>query len=273
MMIGTISIFLAEALILPTGFITAVFLARKLGPADYGLFALVSRLVIWTEWSSTAIFAHATIKFVGETENWKPVGRTVIRLHLLVGCGTGALVWLLSQPLSSIFNEPAMADYLKLFAIDIPIFSLASANVNLLVGMGHFKERSRISAGRLIARLVLIILFVEMGLSVRGAIMGCIGASVVELVISRVYIRPSLFSGPRISHTSVVGLCHAAFYVCNESANIQAGSVRSQSLGRKRGAGRLLWRGTEPFHPTFFNFGIPVTPFAFHFKRLVQQRR
>jgi len=36
MMTGTIRIFLAEALILPTGFITAVFLARSLGPVGYG---------------------------------------------------------------------------------------------------------------------------------------------------------------------------------------------------------------------------------------------
>jgi len=40
---GTIRIFLAEALILPTGFITAIYLARSLGPAGYGIFALVSR--------------------------------------------------------------------------------------------------------------------------------------------------------------------------------------------------------------------------------------
>ena len=65
-MTGTIRIFLAEALILPTGFITAVFLARKLGPIDYGLFALASLLVLWIEWGSTALFAHTTIKFIGE---------------------------------------------------------------------------------------------------------------------------------------------------------------------------------------------------------------
>ena len=32
---GTIAIFIAEALILPTGFITAVFLARHLGPGAH----------------------------------------------------------------------------------------------------------------------------------------------------------------------------------------------------------------------------------------------
>lgn len=193
MLKGTISIFLAEALILPTGFITAVFLARRLGPTNYGLFALVSMLVIWIEWGSTAIFTNTTIKFVGEASDWEPIGTTVVRLHLIVGCGIAALLWFFSSPLSRVFNEPAMAQYLRLFAIDIPIFGLACANSSILVGRARFKERARISAGRRIARLVLIILFVEMGLSVTGAIMGMIGASVVELAFSWFYLRPSLF--------------------------------------------------------------------------------
>ena len=71
---GTIRVFLAEALILPTGIITAAFLARRLGPEGYGLFALAATLVAWIEWSITSIFARATIKLVGETEAWQPVG-------------------------------------------------------------------------------------------------------------------------------------------------------------------------------------------------------
>ena len=191
---GTFTIFFAETLILPTGFVTAVFLARQLGPVNYGLFALVSMVVIWIEWSSPALFAHTTIKFVGETSDWRPIGTTVTRLHLMISSSVAVLLWLLSSPLSYLFKEPAISHYLKIFAIDIPIFSLASANRNILVGMGCFKEQARIRAGRWIARMVLIVLFVEMGLSVTGAIMGTIGASIIELLISWIYVRPSLFS-------------------------------------------------------------------------------
>ena len=194
MMVGSIRIFLAEALILPTGFITAVFLARSLGPVNYGLFALVSRLIDWTEMISTSAFASTTVKFVAEESDWKAVGATVARLHLIMGGSIGLLLWLLSSPLSHLFNEPAMDEYIKLFAIDLPIFSLACANGNILIGMGRFRERARMRAGRWIVRLVLIVLLVEMGLSVRGAILGSIGASVAELVISWFYVRPSLIS-------------------------------------------------------------------------------
>ncbi|UCE52268.1 MAG: oligosaccharide flippase family protein [Desulfobacterales bacterium] len=194
LMTGTLNILLAELLFFPTGFITAVFLARKLGPEGYGLFALASWLIIWLEWSSTSLFTNTTIKFVREASDWRPVGNTVIRLYLIFALGISALLWILASPLAHMFHEPVMAKYLKIFAIEIPIFSLARAHRNILVGRGYYKEQARINSSRLIARLALIILFVEMGLSVKGAIMGSIGASVVELIICRLYIRPSLFS-------------------------------------------------------------------------------
>jgi O-antigen/teichoic acid export membrane protein len=189
-MTGTIRIFLAEALILPTGFITAVFLARSLGPVGYGMFALVSRLVLWVEWTCVSGFSGATIKFVGEAPDWRPISSSAIQLHFIIGIGTAALLWLFAPPLSSLFNEPIITGYIRLFAVEIPILSLASACSNILIGTGHYKEVARIRAFRLLARLILIILFVEMGLSVKGAIIGTIGASVVELAISWYYARP-----------------------------------------------------------------------------------
>ena len=49
------------------------------------------------------------------------------------------------------------------------------------------------SAGRWIARLLLIVLLVELGLSVPGAILGSIGASLIEITIGQRYVRLSLF--------------------------------------------------------------------------------
>jgi len=208
---GTIRIFLAESLIIPTGFISAVYLARKLGPIDYGLFALASIIILWIEWLNVALFSHTTIKFVGEAKDWKPIGTTIIQLHLISSIVIATLIWFLSSPLAGIFNEPTMANYLKLYAIDIPIFSMARANCNILIGTGCFKERARISISRRIARLLLIIMFVEMGLSVNGAIMGMIGASVVELAISRLYISVPLFSKSSFKISNLLGFATPLF--------------------------------------------------------------
>lgn len=194
LMIGTISIFIADALILPTGFITAVFLARSLGPVNYGLFALASTLISWTEWTGTSAFSGTTVKFVAEETDWQIVGNTVAQLHLIIGIITALLLWLTAAPLSRMFDEPSMAGYLKLFSVEIPIFCLTRANCYILVGMGRFKERARVSACRLISRLILIVLFVETGFSVKGAIIATVGSSLIEWGMTLLYVRPSLFA-------------------------------------------------------------------------------
>lgn len=190
---GTIWVFLAEALLMPTGLIITVFLTRRLGPEGYGLFTLAAVLVAWVESSIKSVFDRTTVKFIGQAEEWRPVGTTVVRLHLAASAGATLLLWLLAPSIATLLNEPLLATYLRLFALDIPIYGLARAHRNILVGIGDFRQRALTSAGRWITRVLLIVLLVELGLSVPGAILGTIGASLVELVIGRFHVRPSLF--------------------------------------------------------------------------------
>jgi O-antigen/teichoic acid export membrane protein len=190
---GTIHGFLAEGLFLLSGLISTVFLTRRLGPQSYGLFILTATLVTWIEGTITSVFARPTFKFIAEAEDWRPVGATVVQLHLTASGAIALLLWLLASPIAALLNESALASYLRLFALDIPLFSLARAHQNILVGIGRFNQRAFVGAGRWITRLLLIVILVELGLSVPGAILGSIGASLVELGIGRFYVRPSLF--------------------------------------------------------------------------------
>jgi O-antigen/teichoic acid export membrane protein len=178
---------------------------------NFGLFALALRLVSWIEWTCLSVFYSAIVKFTSEEDDWRAVGTTVLRLYLVVGGGIGALLWIMSSPLARAFNEPAMATYLKLFAIDIPIFSLFSVNSSMLEGRGLFKERAWIGSSYWIARLALVILFVEMGLSVNGAIIGVVGASIGGLSISRVFVRPPVFSGATFPMRRLLGFSAPVF--------------------------------------------------------------
>jgi len=74
-----------------------------------------------------------------------------------------------------------------------------------------FKERAWTGSSYLIARLALIVLFVEMGLSVNGAIIGVIGASMVGLIMSRFFIRPPVFSGATFPVRRLLGFSAPVF--------------------------------------------------------------
>ena len=192
---GTVRVFLGEALMLPTGLITAAFLTRKFAPAGYGAFTLAATLVAWIEWSIVAMFGRATFKIIGEASDWRPAGAAVARLYVIVGTIVAAVLWLTSGLVATLLKEPALEGYLRLFAIDIPIFTLAQAHRAIMVGVGDFQGRAVVTAVKWITRLILIVVLVLAGLSIPGAILGSIAASVVELAFCRFYTQPQLF-GP-----------------------------------------------------------------------------
>jgi O-antigen/teichoic acid export membrane protein len=102
-------------------------------------------------------------------------------------------LWLCADAIAVALKAPALGKYLRLFAIDIPIFSLAQAHRSILVGIGAFGQRARVTAIRWITRLLFIVVLVHMGLSIEGAIIGSIAASVVELAYCRLCVQPAIF--------------------------------------------------------------------------------
>jgi O-antigen/teichoic acid export membrane protein len=197
---------LAELLFPITALATGAFLTRRLGPEGYGLLVLAAALVTWIEWSLNAFFSRPTIKLIGETDEWQPLADGIVRLQFVAGLVIMGVLWLVAAPFSRLLDEPELARYLRLFSLDIPIFCLAHSHRSVLVGRGHFASSANLSAVRWIARLVLILALVGAGFSVSGAIVGTIGASVLEVIVARRYIRPSVVGIPRVRPLWSIGL-------------------------------------------------------------------
>lgn len=195
---GTVRLFLAESLIFPTGLLTAAVLARNLSPTGYGQFTLAALFISWIEWMIPALFSRTAVTLVGLAEDWRPIGATIVQLYLFAGLACGILVWASAGTIAGIMKEPALASSLRLFALDIPLFACVYGHRNILVGTGEYARQSLVSCFRWIARLLLIVLFVEMKFSVAGAVAGSIGASLVELATVRRFVRPPLFTRPAV---------------------------------------------------------------------------
>ena len=168
---GTARVFLAETLVIPTRLLTVTFLTRQLGPESFGLFTLAATIVGWIESSINTLFSRPALKLVSESEDWKSVGATIVRLYVAVSLVATVVLWLVSAPVARLFGEPRLAIYLQLFALDIPLSGLTQAHYSLLVGTGDFRPRALSSASRWIARLLLVVILVELGLSINGAIL------------------------------------------------------------------------------------------------------
>ena len=211
---GTLRGLAAEALFPATALVTAAFLTRRLGPQGYGLLTLAAVVVTWVEWSMHSYFARPTIKLIAEAEDWKGVADGIVRRQLIAGVVVMLLLWALSAPLAFLLNEPSLGWYVALYAVDVPLFNLAYAHRNLLIGKGDFTHSANLSAVRWLSRLVLIVGLVGGGLSVIGAILGSIGASSAELLMARRYIRPKLFGRPPAIAMWAAGLPLLVSSVC-----------------------------------------------------------
>lgn len=189
---GASAVFLAEALVIPTGLATAVYLTRRLGPASYGAFTLAASLVATVEWSTTSMLSRTALQFLSEAEDTVEATGVVVRMHLLVGCAAGVLLALAAGPLATLLGDPTLRRYLQLFSLDVPIFAVAQAHRQVLIGAGAFRLGAAARGVRWLARLALIVALVESGLSIDGAILATVAASGVELAVSRLGAKPSL---------------------------------------------------------------------------------
>lgn len=191
---GSAWVLLAEGLAVPSGLVTVAVATRLLGPGEYGLFALAATVVAWVEWGLASGFARAGVRLVSEASDWRPAGTALVHHQFGVSLLAMLMLWLLAQPIANQLGEPQLTEYLRLFAVDIPLFGLAQAHRGILVGLGHFGQRAAASAGRWTARALLVVVLLATGLSVEGAIIASLGASVVELAVARWRVRPTLLT-------------------------------------------------------------------------------
>lgn len=196
---GSVRVFAAEALVFPTGLVTVAFMTRWLGADDYGVFSLAAMVVAWLQWSAASLLSRSTILSIRGSAEWKPLATRILHLHLAVGLLGAALLWLAAPLVARALSLPSLSFYLRLFAVDVPLFVYAHGHRNIATGLGRFGLRARAVATRWSARMVLILLLVGLGMSVTGAIVASIGASALELLVARRYDRAPLFARPAIS--------------------------------------------------------------------------
>ncbi len=190
--------FLGEALILPTGLITAAFLSRTFGPNGYGLITLCIVIVSWLEWGINSVLARSAIHYVATKEDWQPAAGKIVQWHLILSLLAAAALGFAAPHIAQALNQPELRSLLRLLAIDIPFFCVGNAHYNLLVARQRYLPCAILSSVRSLARLAFIVAFVLGGLGISGVLWGLIGSSIATLIGCRFYVRPSFLKPLRV---------------------------------------------------------------------------
>ncbi|MCX6545215.1 MAG: oligosaccharide flippase family protein [Acidobacteria bacterium] len=187
----------ADSLFVPTALVISVFLARRLGPSQYGLFALAATVIGWVEWLVASFFSRAAIRQIAVASDWRPVGSAIVRAMLAVGVAIGALLAICAGPAGALLGDRAVVPLLYLAALSAPLAGLALSHRLVLTGLERFRARAVASSIRWIGRLVLVLVLVQVGFGVNGAVVATVAATALELVAARWFVRPSLLAADR----------------------------------------------------------------------------
>jgi len=187
--------FVASALALPTGIITAAFLTRHLGPADYGLLTVTVTIIVWIEAAVTLGFSRAAGKLVAEAEDWSASIARVLQTQVLVSLAAALLVVAVAPALSAWLDAPQLKSTLRFLSVDIPVFAITEILMAIMVGRGSYKLRAMMRAVYWLGRAGLIFLLVTLIPNVAGALLAIFGASVVVMVGSIAFVHPPFFIG------------------------------------------------------------------------------
>lgn len=208
---GTAKVMFAEGLALPAGVITAAVLGRALGPADYGVFAAATSLVLTLEWVSTSLFSRTTAKLIGDDEDWRPVGVMVLRWHIGIGLALGIGMYLLAHPIAAMLGDRGAVPFVRLFALQPPLACGAAACRQILSGRRAYNARAIASAARWISRPLFIIVLVWSGLSLVGAALGSVLAAASGFAAAQALARVPLSTPTLVSARRLWGLALPVF--------------------------------------------------------------
>ncbi len=189
--IGSIQGLSAQAAGLVLGFVASAFLTRSLGPERYGLYSIATTVVLWLNVSIGMGLGRTTVAFVAQDADWRATSSTMLRVELAANLVAAALLFASAPLLAAWLHAPELTLYLRLFALGRPVSGLSGVHSSTLVGRGRFGPWALLTVVYWAARLVLAVLLVGLGLSVEGAILATLGASLVQVLGARLFVQPS----------------------------------------------------------------------------------
>lgn len=161
-----------------------VFLARELGPVTFGLFGVVITVVLWLELLVAEGLPLWIVRTVDPDGAGPLVPRTQVLGQVALSVGLAVALALAAPWLARVFSEPAVVMPIRVAALDIPLFAAYNLLLAVLLGSRRFGLQTVATSGYALTKLAVTVVLVMSGLSLLGAVIGSIAASIGGLLIA-----------------------------------------------------------------------------------------
>lgn len=166
----TISSFSTQVL----GFLASVYLARLLGPRDFGLISLVGVVTALTNTFSEMGFGRAII----QRERIDPItADTAFTLNSVLSLILSVVVFLTSPLIAGYFNEPQLSVILKVLALNIILHAINVVPTNLLERDLAFRQKALAEVTPPVVYAIVAITCALLGFGVWSLVIGLLSSS------------------------------------------------------------------------------------------------
>ncbi|HEY3317551.1 MAG TPA: oligosaccharide flippase family protein [Coriobacteriia bacterium] len=182
---GTILGITGQAWHLVTALVLYAFLARRLGPADFGRWKLTLSVLTWFELFVNSGLVKVAVKRIAESPEDRPtltrgayLGQSFLAAVLFAAALIGA------GPIAATLGDPTLAFLLRVSALDIPLYAAFMVAASVLLGVRRFERQALGMAVYSAAKLASIGVLVYVGFSVPGALVGNALSSLVGFAVT-----------------------------------------------------------------------------------------
>jgi O-antigen/teichoic acid export membrane protein len=188
---GTLILFVGNLLSTGITTVTVIFIARLLGPDGYGIYTLAfvipALLIQFVGFGVNASITRYVAFFVskGEPERAKSIARTATIFLLLCGALLSAMNFLLAPILVPPFlHRPELVFTVQLTSLWILGVAMTQSTQAAFIGWSSMTAASGFNVLLAVLKLVLTIGLILAGFGVYGAIVGHVGAYVLEGILA-----------------------------------------------------------------------------------------
>ncbi len=188
---ATILLMSSQVIFLAAGLAVNFGLARLLGVVDYGNFGLVMSVLVVVELFVITGIPEVIQKFGGERpETMTQLVKQTLRWQMLYTVLVFAAFELSAPLLARFFRDESLTTLFRIAGLDIIVYGLYKYFLGVQNGLHRFAQYTWLGITYSLARVAAILVFVWLGFSVQGALVGNAIASTVALLLALIFYRP-----------------------------------------------------------------------------------
>ena len=257
---GTFYLIVSWTVLLFTGYVLNVLLARYLGPKSYGIYGLVMSVLLWIEIVVINGLPYAVQKFISSDESRSgAILWTAGQMQFVVSVILFGISFALAPLIASFFKDTRLVVWFRVAFIDILVYGFFHIFSSYQNGSRHFGKQALLLIVYGLSKLGFVILFIFVIKTLTSVLLANVAGSVVGLIMGLLFlgkdIQIGVYDRLRLVRFAVPSLLY--FLMLNLLLYIDLWVV-NYFLGKTTG-GYYVAASTIARIPYFVIFGLSAT--------------